>query len=92
MAHNREFRTWMGTLKGEPVSVVSTGVGSPGAAIAVVELLRLGVHTLVRVGSCGALQKSVSDGDLIVVTGACATKARRGNHPAVNIRQWLTRK
>ena len=70
VAHNREFRTWTGLLKGVPVSVVSTGVGSPSAAIAVVELLRLGVQTLVRVGSCGSLQRSVSDGDLVVVTGA----------------------
>jgi uridine phosphorylase len=70
VAHNREFRTWTGILEGEPVSVVSTGIGSPSAAIAVVELLRLGVQVFVRVGSCGALQKSVSDGDLIVVSGA----------------------
>ena len=45
---NREYVTYTGTLLGEPVSVVSTGIGGPSASIAMEELCNLGVHTFVR--------------------------------------------
>ena len=48
---NREFETWTGSLLGEKVSVVSTGIGGPSAAIAMEELANLGTHTFVRVGT-----------------------------------------
>ena len=41
MAYNREYKTYTGTLLGEKVSVTSTGIGGPSAAIAVEELIRL---------------------------------------------------
>ena len=59
---NREYVTWTGTLLGEPVSVVSTGIGGPSAAIAMEELANLGVHTFVRVGTCGGIELSVQRG------------------------------
>lgn len=52
----REFETWTGRLAGEQVSVVSTGIGSPSAAIAIEELIKLGAHTFIRVGTSGAIQ------------------------------------
>ena len=67
---NREYVTWTGTLLGEPVSVVSTGIGGPSAAIAMEELANLGVHTFVRVGTCGGIDLSVQSGDVVVATGA----------------------
>ena len=67
---NREFVTYTGTLLGEKVSVVSTGIGGPSAAIAMEELANLGVHTFVRVGTCGGIDLSVQSGDLVVATGA----------------------
>ena len=42
ISSNREYTTWTGTLDGEKVSVVSTGIGCPSAAIAVEELIKLG--------------------------------------------------
>ena len=42
---NREYVTYTGTLMGERVSVVSTGIGGPSAAIAMEELANIGVHT-----------------------------------------------
>src|SRR5690242_11148846 len=65
VGQNREFRTWTGQLDKTPVSVVSTGIGGPSAAIAVSELLNLGAHTFIRVGSCGALQDSLRGEQLI---------------------------
>ncbi len=70
VAANREFTTWTGTLQGTAVSVTSTGIGGPSAAIAVEELSRLGVHTLLRVGTCGSMQRNVRKGDLVVATAA----------------------
>ena len=70
VASHREFVTWTGTLDGELVSVTSTGIGGPSAAIAVEELCDLGAHTLVRVGTCGAMQPHLRFGDLIVVQAA----------------------
>ena len=67
---NREYTTYTGTLLGEPVSVVSTGIGGPSAAIAMEELCNLGAHTFVRVGTCGGIKPEVESGDLVVATGA----------------------
>ncbi|WP_308465182.1 nucleoside phosphorylase [Rathayibacter soli] len=70
VATNREFSTWTGTLDGTTVSVVSTGVGSPSAAIAVEELHKIGAHTFIRVGTSGAMQPDIVHGELAIVTGA----------------------
>lgn len=70
IATNREFTTWLGTLDGVPVTVTSTGIGGPSAAIAVEELCDLGVHTFIRVGTCGAMQPDQRVGDLVVASAA----------------------
>ena len=70
VADHREYRTATGTYDGVPVSVTSTGIGSPSAAIAVEELARVGADTLLRVGSCGAIREEASVGDLVITTGA----------------------
>lgn len=70
VASNREFTTWTGRLDGEPVSVVSTGIGGPSTAIAVEELCNVGAHTLLRVGSAGAMQHELRIGDLVIVQAA----------------------
>lgn len=67
---NREYVTYTGTLLGEPVSVVSTGIGGPSAAIAMEELVNLGVHTFIRVGTCGGIKLDVESGNVVVATGA----------------------
>jgi len=67
---NREYVTYTGTLLGERVSVVSTGIGGPSAAIAMEELVKLGVHTFIRVGTCGGIALEVQSGDVVVATGA----------------------
>lgn len=70
VATHREYRTATGTYDGTPISVTSTGIGSPSAAIAVEELARVGVESLIRVGSCGTIRAEASVGDVIITTGA----------------------
>jgi uridine phosphorylase len=70
VAHFREFRTFTGELDGVPVSVTSTGIGGPSAAIAIEELAQLGAHTFIRIGTCGAMQPDVHVGDLITASAA----------------------
>ncbi|MBA4375416.1 MAG: uridine phosphorylase [Anaerolinea sp.] len=70
VVQNREYVTWTGTLLGEKVSVVSTGIGCPSAAIAVEELVDVGADTFVRVGSSGSMQANVRLGDIVVVTAS----------------------
>jgi uridine phosphorylase len=70
VARNREYVTWTGSLLGEKVSVVSTGIGCPSTAIAVEELVDVGADTFIRVGSSGAMQSYCHMGDIAVVTAA----------------------
>ena len=67
---NREYNVWTGTLLGEKVSVCSTGIGGPSAAIAMEELTAIGADTFVRVGTCGGIHMDVKPGDVVVATGA----------------------
>lgn len=55
---------------GEPLTIQSTGMGGPSAAIVISELADLGARRLLRVGTCGALQAGIELGDLIVATEA----------------------
>jgi purine-nucleoside phosphorylase len=55
-----------GTFEGRPLSVQSTGMGCPSAAIVFEELVQLGCTTLIRVGTCGALQPRMAPADLVV--------------------------
>jgi uridine phosphorylase len=88
VAEHREYRTATGSYDGTPISVTSTGIGSPSAAIAVEELARVGADTFVRVGSCGAIQEETDIGDLIITSGAVRQEGTsseyvREDYPAV---------
>ncbi len=88
ISFNREFKSCTGYYKGIKVMVVSTGIGGASAGIAVEELSRIGVQTLIRIGSAGALQPDIKLGDLIIVNGAVrdegASKAYiEAGYPAV---------
>lgn len=70
VADSREYVTYTGTLNGVKVSVTSTGIGGPSAAIAIDELAKCGAHTFIRVGTCGGMQEEVMGGDIVIATGA----------------------
>lgn len=70
LAYNREYRTYLGTYKGEKITITSHGVGSAGASICFEELIKIGARVIVRVGTCGSLQDYLGQGDHIIATGA----------------------
>jgi DeoD family purine-nucleoside phosphorylase len=57
---------------GEPLTIQSTGMGGPSAAIVIHELIELGARRLLRVGTCGALNEALALGDLVIATEAIA--------------------
>lgn len=70
VAQNREYNIYTGFLKGEKVSVCSTGIGGPSAAIAAEELIDSGATTLIRVGTSGGIDLTLFGGDLIIAEAA----------------------
>lgn len=70
IGQSREYTSWLGELEGEPVLVMSTGMGGPSTAIGVEELYMTGVRNFIRVGTCGGMHLDVKGGDLVIATGA----------------------
>jgi len=70
LASNREFTTYIAWADDVPVIVTSTGIGGPSLSIAVEELARIGVKTFIRVGTTGAIQDFLKNGDCVITTGA----------------------
>ena len=83
---------YSGEWEGKPVSVQTTGMGCPSAAIVMEELIQLGVKRFLRVGTCGGLQSDLELGDLIVaVTAVPADATARqyvGNEPHCPTADW----
>ncbi|MFZ2113623.1 MAG: hypothetical protein WAU77_07840 [Solirubrobacteraceae bacterium] len=71
--HNRGLWGYTGMAEdGEPLTIQSTGMGGPSAAIVLHELISLGVTRAIRVGTCGALDPRLGLGDLVVAREAIA--------------------
>ncbi len=70
VGRHREFYTCTGALDGIPVSVMSTGIGGPSTSIVMEELHALGVHTMVRIGSCASAAPGTGIGDVCIPRGA----------------------
>ncbi|WP_181685603.1 nucleoside phosphorylase [Halorhabdus salina] len=70
VATNREYKIVNATYEGRNLTIASTGIGSPSAAIAIEELANVGVETLIRVGTTGGLQRGIEIGDMVVATAA----------------------
>ena len=82
VAHNREHKTWTGALMGVPVSVTSTGMGGPSAAIAIEELIHCGADTFIRIGTAGRLCPESQDPTIqgIIATGAVRAEGLTGEY------------
>jgi purine-nucleoside phosphorylase len=61
---------YTGTYRGVPVSVQTSGIGTPSLSIVVEELLRLGAQRLIRIGTCGGIGRGIRTADLVVATAA----------------------
>jgi purine-nucleoside phosphorylase len=68
---HRGLLGFTGTFDGAPVSVQTSGMGTPSLSIVVEELLRLGAKRLIRVGTCGGIAPGLKTGDLVIATAAC---------------------
>jgi DeoD family purine-nucleoside phosphorylase len=68
---HRGLLGWTGTYRGRPVSVQTTGMGTPSFSIVAEELLRLGARQLIRVGTCGGIASGIRTGDLVIAVSAC---------------------
>lgn len=67
----RNMFGYTGTYKGERISVQGTGMGVPSISIYITELMQeYDVQKLIRVGTCGAIQKDVQLRDVIIAQGA----------------------
>ena len=62
--------TYTGNLEGVKVSVTSTGIGGPSAAIAMEELTKIGAHTFIRIGTCGGMQENIKSGEVVIANAA----------------------
>lgn len=70
IASKREFTTCLTEALGRKVLVTSTGIGGPSTSIAVDELAQLGVTHFIRVGTTGAIQDHIKNGDCVITTGS----------------------
>jgi DeoD family purine-nucleoside phosphorylase len=72
--HHRGLWGYTGTAAdGEPLTIQSTGMGGPSAAIVLHELIVLGARRAIRVGTCGALSAELELGELVVASAAIAS-------------------
>lgn len=71
--HHRGLWGYTGVASdGEPLTIQSTGMGGPSAAIVLHELAALGARRAIRVGTCGALNGELALGELVVAGEALA--------------------
>jgi uridine phosphorylase len=80
VAENREYHVVNATYGDRELTLCSTGIGCPSAAIAVEELSNVGVETFVRVGTTGALQRGIEIGDMVIATGAAKDEGTTGRY------------
>ena len=67
---HRGLLGYTGTWQGKPVSVQTTGMGTPSMAIVGQELLNLGAKRFVRVGTCGGIGRGIRTGEFVIASSA----------------------
>ena len=77
---HRGMLGYTGTFHGRPVSVQTTGMGTPSMSIVVEELLRLGSTRFIRVGTCGGIATGIRSGDLVIATAAAPADGATRTH------------
>jgi uridine phosphorylase len=85
VAENREYKLVNASYEERELTICSTGIGSPSAAIAAEELDAVGVETLIRVGTTGALQRGIETGDMVVATGAAKDEGTSKRYEDVSV-------
>ena len=89
---HRGLLGWTGAYRGTPVSVQTTGMGTPSFSIVAEELLRLGVRQLIRVGTCGGIGRGIRTGEMVIAMSACpvdgATRTYLHGDPYAPTADW----
>jgi purine-nucleoside phosphorylase len=67
---HRSLLGYTGTYNGVPVSVQTSGMGTPSFSIVMEELINLGVTVFVRAGTCGGIARGLGTGDIVIATAA----------------------
>ncbi len=80
IAYNREYRSVISESREGKILVVSSGIGGPSLAIAIEELVRLGIRYFLRVGTCGAIAADLNPVDLVVSEGAVRLDGTSGHY------------
>jgi uridine phosphorylase len=83
VSENREYKLVNASYPGTDLTVCSTGIGSPSAAVAIEELAAVGVETMIRPGTTGALQRGIEIGDMVIATGAAKDEGTTKRYEAV---------
>jgi uridine phosphorylase len=81
------------TPGGHELSVQSTGMGGPSAALVLADLAELGLRRGIRIGTCTALRPGARLGELVVVSDAVVWPRREGveaAHPDPTLTAALT--
>lgn len=69
IAYNREYKSIIGTYRGQRILAMSTGIGAPSAGIGIEELHNVGIQYIIRVGSCGAMKSTIGLGETVIAEG-----------------------
>ena len=93
VASHRDFTTWTAEVNGQPILVMSTGMGGPCVTFAVEELARLGVKTFIRVGTTGSMQEDLNLGDIVInkatpIGASDAAGVSRSGDRSARFRGW----
>lgn len=83
IAFNREFNTYTGFYNGLPVTVSSTGIGAPSAAIAMEEMYQCGMKVAVRMGTTMGLRDDLL-GKLIIPNGVMREEATSATYVPIS--------
>ena len=83
LSSNREFTVYTGKLLGEKVSVCSTGIGGPSAAIAMEELIACGCDTFIRIGTCGGISMKVKSGECVIAQSAVRDEGTTSEYASI---------
>jgi purine-nucleoside phosphorylase len=67
---HRSLLGYTGTYSGAPVSVQTSGMGTPSFSIVMEELIMLGVKRFIRAGTCGGVGRHLRTGDIVIATGS----------------------
>ena len=82
--YNREYRICEGYYEDARLSMMSSGIGCPAAAIAIEELSNVGAKTIIRIGTCGGLIKGMQPGDIVIPYAAqCLDGTTREYDPSI---------